>query len=89
MVSIKWEKSAIADLDDIDFSIAGKIVAKVSWLSENYEHIVPELLHYDLKGIYKLRVGDYRILYQISGKTIIIKMIDHRKHIYKRISRTA
>jgi mRNA interferase RelE/StbE len=88
MVSIKWEKSAVADLETIDFSIAKKIVAKISWLSENYEQIVPELLHYDLKGIYKLRVGDFRVLYQISNKIIVIKMVDHRKHIYKRISRT-
>jgi len=81
------EKSALADLNDVDFSIAKKIVAKVSWFSENYENIVPELLHYDLKGIYKLRVGDYRVLYQISDKIIFIKMVDHRKHIYKRVSR--
>lgn len=89
MVSIKWEKSATTDLDAIDFSIAKKIVAKISWLSENYENIVPELLHYDLKGIYKLRVGDYRVLYQISAEIIVIKMVDHRKHIYKRISRNS
>lgn len=88
MVSVKWDERAITDLDAIDFSIAQKIVAKVSWLSEHYANIIPELLHYDLKGVYKLRVGDYRVLYKISDKVIIIKMVDHRSRIYIIYKRT-
>ncbi len=84
MVSVKWDKRAVDDLESIDFSIAKKIVAKVSWLAENYENIIPELLHYDLKGIYKLRVGDYRVLYKVLGEAIVIQMVDHRRHIYKK-----
>lgn len=84
MVSVKWDERAVADLDAIDFSIARKIVAKVSWLAEYYANITPELLRYDMKGIYKLRVGDYRILYVVSSKIITIKMVDHRSRVYKR-----
>lgn len=84
MASVKWDERAVADLDAIDFSIARKIVAKVSWLAEYYVSIVPELLRYDMKGIYKLRVGDYRVLYIVSHETITIKMIDHRSRVYKR-----
>lgn len=88
MVSVKWDKRAITDLDSVDFIIAQKIVAKVSWLAEHYEGIIPELLHYDLRGVYKLRVGDYRVLYNISNEVITIKMIDHRSRIYKIYKRT-
>ncbi|MDO8493324.1 MAG: type II toxin-antitoxin system RelE/ParE family toxin [bacterium] len=87
MVSANWTEGALADLETIDSSISKKIVAKISWLSENFEYITPETLHYDLKGIFKLRVGDYRALYQISKKEIKIQMIDHRSRIYKRISK--
>lgn len=88
MVSVKWDKRAITDLDSVDFIIAQKIVAKVSWLAEHYASIIPELLHYDLKGVYKLRVGDYRVLYKISDEIITIKMVDHRSRIYKIYKRT-
>ena len=71
---VKWDERAVADLDTIDFVIAQKIVSKVSWLAEYYANIIPELLHYDLKGVYKLRVGDYRVLYNVSGKIITIKI---------------
>lgn len=84
MASVKWDERAVVDLDSVDFSIARKIVAKVSWLAEHYANITPELLHYDLKGIYKLRIGDYRVLYQSSDGVITIRMIDHRSRIYKR-----
>lgn len=84
MVSVKWDKRAVADLDVVDFSIARKIVAKVSWLAEYFVNITPELLHYDMKGIYKLRVGDYRVLYIVSDEVVVIKMIDHRSRVYKR-----
>lgn len=84
MVSVEWDERAVADLDNVDFSIAQKIVAKVSWLVEYYVSITPELLRYDMKGIYKLRVGDYRVLYVVSNEVIIIKMVDHRSRVYKR-----
>ncbi len=68
MVLLNWDEQALADLDKIDFSIAKKIVAKVSWLKEHYGDVIPEVLHYSLKGIYKLRVGDYRVLYKIRSR---------------------
>ncbi len=85
MASIRWDQEAVKDLDSIDFEIGKKIVSKVSWLRENFENISPELLRYDLKGIYKLRVGDYRVLYVLKGELIRIKMVDHRSRIYKRL----
>ena len=85
MVSVEWDERAIADLDAVDFSVARKIVAKVSWLAEYYDSIIPELLHYDLKGVYKLRVGDYRVLYKVSNEIVTIRMVDHRSRIYKRV----
>jgi mRNA interferase RelE/StbE len=38
-----------------------------------------------LKGYWKLRVGEYRIVYRISGNDIEILGIIHRKDVYKRI----
>ncbi|MBW1921580.1 MAG: type II toxin-antitoxin system RelE/ParE family toxin [Deltaproteobacteria bacterium] len=35
-----------------------------------------------LKGYWKLRVGDYRIVFKVSGDSIFIFGIIHRKDIY-------
>jgi len=40
-------------------------------------------LHGDKKGCYRLRIGDYRIIYEISGDEIWILKIGHRKDIYR------
>ena len=37
-----------------------------------------------LNGLLSLRVGDYRIIYQITKDQVIIRTIGHRKSIYKR-----
>lgn len=35
-----------------------------------------------LKGYWKMRVGDYRIIFKVSGNEIIIFTIQHRKSVY-------
>ena len=42
-------------------------------------------LRKSLKGHRKLRVGDYRIIYRIQGRDIIILKIGHRKEVYSKI----
>jgi len=40
-----------------------------------------------LKGYWKLRVGDYRVVFKASGETIQILGILHRKEVYSLIQR--
>lgn len=40
-----------------------------------------------LRGYQKLRVGDYRIIYQIKKSQIIILLIGHRKDVYNKVER--
>ena len=41
-----------------------------------------EPLRRSLKGYRKLRVGDYRVIYRIQNKDIIVLKIGHRKEAY-------
>lgn len=45
------------------------------------------LEHYGGSDYYKLRIGDYRALIDVntSEKKIFVRVLDHRKRIYKRI----
>lgn len=40
-----------------------------------------------LKGYWKLRVGDYRVVFKVSDDSILIFGIIHRKEVYRLISK--
>ena len=44
----------------------------------------------NLKGLWRYRVGDYRIICQIKNDQLIILVtdVDHRKHVYKKKNST-
>ena len=42
-----------------------------------------EPLRRTLKGYWKLRVGDYRVVFRVKGEEILILGILHRKEVYE------
>jgi len=72
-------------LRDLDRSIRRRILAKIQWLLEHVEEIRHEPLTAPWEGMYRLRVGDYRVVYGIDRKQrrVIIYAVDHRRRIYK------
>ena len=48
--------------------MAVRVVQRIKWLAENLDSIKPKPLIGDLAGLYKLREGDYRIIYQVVRK---------------------
>lgn len=43
-----------------------------------------EPLRRTLRGYWKLRVGDYRVIYKIDGKNVMVLRMGHRREIYDR-----
>jgi mRNA interferase RelE/StbE len=84
---LKLTKTAKHDFDNLERSIKKSVKNKLKWLQENFERISYLPLRGELKGLFKLRVGDYRIIYEIDWENgvICILAIDHRKNIYKRL----
>jgi mRNA interferase RelE/StbE len=73
------------DLEQLDKSVAQRIRKRLKWLEENFEHIIPEPLSGSLADLYKFRVGDYRVLYDIlrQEQTLLIHRVRHRREVYK------
>lgn len=40
-------------------------------------------LRRDLRGRFRIRTGDYRIVFGLAGDTVEIVRIDHRKDVYE------
>ncbi|MEX2411882.1 MAG: type II toxin-antitoxin system RelE/ParE family toxin [Candidatus Paceibacterota bacterium] len=54
---------------------------------KNNPNIYSKPLRGSLGGYWKLRVGDYRIVFKIVEKTVKIFAIQHRSIVYKNISK--
>ena len=83
---VEFTRAAVNDLKKLDKIISQRILDKVHWMANNFEDIMPEILTTHFKGMFKLRVGDWRIIYTVNQKSklITIYMIGHRREIYKR-----
>ena len=86
MYSIDFTREAIEDLEKLDASVRERVLEKIKWFRENFESVIPLPLGGKWRGFFKLRVGDWRIVYNVDlGKNIItIHRIDHRTRVYKR-----
>ena len=85
MVSVKWTRDALKDLEKIDRIVVMRILEKIRWFESNFASVVPEPLHRNLRGLYKLRVGDYRVVYKIEANEVWVLGIRHRKTVYEDI----
>ena len=78
---IIWDKKAQDELDKLELIIARRIILKVKDLSEDpFSRDIKRL-----KGetSFRLRVGDYRVIFDIIRDTIIVLKVGHRKNIYE------
>jgi mRNA interferase RelE/StbE len=73
------------DLDRLDKQIKKRVIEKILWLRDNLDQIIPLPLTGRWQGFFKLRIGDWRIIYETENlkKQITIHMIDRRDKIYK------
>jgi mRNA interferase RelE/StbE len=81
---IEWKRAAIKELQKLPRPMISKIVSAVDNLSSNpYPHGVRKLVN--TEDSYRIRVGDYRVLYNIVETKLIIEIIrvGHRKDIYR------
>lgn len=81
--SVLLRKSARKGLLKLPSKIHIKIVDAVDAICAN--PMVGEKLHGVLEGYFKLRVGDYRIVYSFDSKskTVYVAKIEHRQGVYK------
>jgi len=63
---VEFTSTGIKDLENLPPTIQERILRKVRWLSENFEEVSPQSLSANLSSLFKLRVGDYQIIYSFD-----------------------
>jgi mRNA interferase RelE/StbE len=81
---VEYSPSSFADLEKLTQTVQDRITKKIDWLTDNFDEIIPQALTANLSGFYKLRVGDYRVIYEFDReeKMIFINRIRHRREVY-------
>lgn len=74
------------DLAKLDVQVQRRVAHKLHWFIENFDHVTPVPLEERWSGFFKLRVGDWRVAYEIDtpNAEIIVHAIGRRDKIYKR-----
>ncbi len=82
---IEFKSSALKELEKLPRQIIPRAIAAIKRLAENpYPQGVKKLAGFE--RTYRVRVGDYRIMYEIHEDRLIIEIIrvKHRKDVYRR-----
>lgn len=65
MYRVELTPQAFKELSQLDPVIAQRILKKIDWLSQSFGSVVPEPLKGNLEGAYKLRIGNWRVIYMM------------------------
>lgn len=70
----------------LDRTVAARIGERLAWLGQNTEAIPAQALRGELSGLFKFRVGDYRIVYEPlpDERILVVHAIGHRRDVYRR-----
>jgi len=86
MYRIRILNVAARELARLDKPIGRRTVERIRWLAANLDDVKLEALAGDLSGLYKLRVGDHRVVYEIlhNEQVIVIHAVGHRREVYRK-----
>ena len=78
---VRFTPRFLKGIKALDREVQVRLLREVNILKTNPYAGKP--LHGELRGVYSLRMGDYRILYQIKRNEIFLLVVGHRKRVYE------
>jgi mRNA interferase RelE/StbE len=82
---IDFKDSARRELTALPFALRKRIDARLLFLTENPRPVGIKKLAAD-EDLYRLRVGDYRIIYQIHDEVLLVLVVKvgPRREVYRK-----
>ena len=78
---IQFKPKAVKDIEDLPSRIQARILARIEEMSNDLKGDVKRLTNFTPE--YRLRIGDYRVLFEIEEETVIIYRVRHRNEAYR------
>jgi len=83
-IRIRWERRAVKELLRLEHGARIRVLRAVETLRD--DPLKGEMLHGDWKGLRRLRVGSYRVIYGYDGQELLVTVlrVGHRREAYRR-----
>lgn len=78
---IVFKPRAVKDLKVLDSKDKKRILRKIEALENSLTGDVKRLTNFTPE--YRLRVGDFRVLFEVEVSTVVIYRVKHRKNAYE------
>ena len=79
---LEFKPKAVKDLDKLPTEMAGRVIQKLESLRSGLKSgDVKRLTNFSPE--YRLRVGDYRALFEVEGTSIVVYRVIHRREAYR------
>jgi mRNA interferase RelE/StbE len=78
---VRFKPRAVKDIKSLTSRIQGRVLGRIEEMSDDLKGDVKRLTNFTPE--YRLRVGDFRVLFEIEGETIIIYRVRHRREAYR------
>jgi len=78
---IQFKPRAVRDIERLPSRIQAQVLARIEEMSNDLKGDVKRLTNFTPE--YRLRVGDYRVLFEVEKETIVIYRIRHRREVYR------
>jgi len=83
VASVSITPRASRELDGLPLTIKGRVLAVLERLARWPQVSGAKPLRGELTGLYRIRTGDYRVLFRIEGRQVIVERVGHRDRFYE------
>jgi len=82
---LNWDEEALDDLQKIGKAEAIRLIRKIETHLVKDSQNLGKALVGNFSGLYRYRIGDYRVIYQIikNELLVVVVRVGHRKDIYE------
>lgn len=82
---VRVQPEALEQLQALDAAIGARVRNKIAWLGEHAELVRHRPLSANFAGLFKLRIGDYRVIYELVSerRILVVHRVGHRREIYR------
>ena len=78
---VQFNPKAIKDFKKLSPDIQKRVSSKITTMQDDLQGDIKKLTNFEPE--YRLRVGDYRVLFEIEDNNLIIYRIKHRRSAYQ------
>jgi len=79
---IEYDPKAVRQLHKLNKQIAAKILDGIEAYADNPIETKTKKLKTPFDGAYRLRIGDYRVIFYKEDDLMLVSKIAHRKQVY-------